>query len=149
MSKGQRNTLLGVLVFFLVVWGFTSFVSYVFIPESKPTPIVIKTVETAVEVPMESGKDVYVTDNMNDENLATITDSSPVSYWYVDYSVHVAKSDSRYEGWQVIQLTHPYYDTYEAVHAILPTYIKEDYVGVHFFKRVPFEVYKSFLKDSK
>lgn len=117
--------------------------------DPKPIPIV-NVDDSTDDTSIESGKDVYVTDNMNDENSAMVTEpSTTVSYWYIYYDVHIVKGDSRYQGWKVISLPTPYFDTYKAVRILVPTFVDEDYVGIQFFKRVPIETYTAFLKDEK
>lgn len=115
----------------------------------EPIPIISKpmVVSEPVETPVEVGKDIYVTDNMNDENSAIVDSVTAASFWYVYYNAHIVKTDSRYAGYMVIQLSTPYYDVNEAMHKILPTIAIDDFVGVEFFKRVPLESYQSYLKS--
>jgi len=104
-------------------------------------PVVLETPEGEFEV----GKDIYVTDNMNDENSSTVTEPiTTVSYWYVFYEVGGIVNG--YKGYKVIQLSTPYFDVCKAQLSILPTAGEKDYVGIEFFKRVPIETYKSYLE---
>lgn len=109
-------------------------------------------ITNVVEVPSEeeeitSSKDVFVTDNINDENSAIISEpSNTVSFWYVYYNVHIKTNDVTYNGYSIIRCTHPYFDVEEAVLSILPNYTKNDFVGIQFFKRVPLESYNAFIK---
>ena len=91
----------------------------------------------------EPVKDVYITDNINDENSSILTESNnTVSYWYVYYNVHRAKPENFWTGYDVVELSTPYFDISSAIIIIFPQYTDEDFVGIEYFKRVPIETYK-------
>jgi len=122
--------------------------------KTKPVPVVrVENVDETVPDTIATtiaGKDVYVTDNINDENLGIVTEPlTTVSYWYVTYNVHIADGDKRWEGWQVLELKAPYFDTYAVIYQLVPAFVKEDYVGIDFFKRVPLETYQAYIRDTK
>ena len=68
------------------------------------------------------------------------------TFWYVSYDVHIASRDSRYNGYTVIILETQYFDIERAIKLLEPNYVKNDYVGIHFFQQVPIETYKAFQK---
>lgn len=106
------------------------------------TPVVVETPEGEFEV----NKDVYVTDNINDENSGIVTEpNTTISFWYIFYEVK--SGDNQYEGYKIVQLPYPYFDLNKVQLAILPTADEKDYVGIKFFKRVPLETYKSYLAN--
>ncbi len=115
------------------------------INEKDKPPVKVKQIE---EPEIIAGQDVYVSDNMNDESSSIVTEpSTTVSYWYVSFSAHIKSSDASYNGYRVVVIQHPYFDINDAIHAIVPAYVEDDYVGITFFKRVPFETYKSFKEN--
>lgn len=115
--------------------------------ENKKQPVAI---EEPIEAEIIAGKDVYLTDNINDESSAVITETSTtVSYWYIYYNAHIKSSDARYTGYEIVELSTPYFDIHSAIIKVIPTYKNdEDFVGIEYFKRVPFETYKSY-KDNE
>lgn len=110
------------------------------------TPKSIASTPTKVETEVITGKDVYVSDNMNDESSAIVNPNETVSYWYVSYTARIKKPESEYVGYKVISIPHPYFDVKSAIFEITPKYTEEDYVGISFFKRVPFETYKAYIE---
>jgi len=112
--------------------------------DEKPKPTAK---ETSTEVELDPLiKEVYITDSINDENLATVTEPlTKASYWFVKYELSVKSTQVEMRGWMVVELSTPYFDTHEAVIKIYPQYKEEDYVGLDFFKRVPYETYQSYI----
>lgn len=69
------------------------------------------------------------------------------SYWYVSYSCRRKSDDAEWRGYEVIKLDETYFDVYEAIKIIYPTYIMhEDYCGIDFFKEVTEQTYTEFIK---
>ena len=102
------------------------------------------------EPEIESVKDVYVTDNLNDENSSIVTEpSTAVSFWYVYFHASVKSGESIFDGYKVIQISHPYFDVNEARLKLVSTATDADYVGVTFFKRVPLETYNAYITTEK
>jgi hypothetical protein len=107
-------------------------------------------IETEQASDVEPPKEVYTTDNINDENSAKVTEpSNAVSYWYVYFEAKVASPENEWEGFKIIELPTPYFDVDVANNTILPSGKENDFVGIHFFKRVPFETYNAYLQNRK
>lgn len=88
----------------------------------------------------------FVTPDMNDSADA-VTVKDTVSYWYVYYMANIKESGNEYEGYKIIELPNAYFSISDAIVRIVPSYKHEDYIGVKFFKRVPYETYKSYKEQ--
>ncbi len=90
---------------------------------------------------------VYIPPDINDSADAVITvNKDTVSYWYVYYEADVKSSATPWEftGYKVIKLKTPYFDVAKSIFDIYPKYETKDFIGIRFFKRVPYETYKSY-----
>lgn len=79
-----------------------------------------------------------------DENEDIVVTKDTVSFWYVYYTARIDDGDNRYDGYKVIKINTSYFEITKAIFQIVPNYKEKDYVGVQFFKRVPYETYKSY-----
>lgn len=145
MTTPSQRVINGSLVILAVVLLFFLFF-FPFLIEEKPKELEKKLPASVLE--KTEIQYVYVTPDITDSVDATITvNKDTVSYWYVYFTVHIKSGDNSYNGYKVIKIAKPYYDIPLAINAIVPNSKDEDYIGVEFFKRVPYETYKSY-KDS-
>ena len=137
------------LIFSILALIGTCFLIHGCTPKPKPAPApIISNQDEESQSETSQGKDVYVTDNINDENVSKVTESSnTVSYWYISYHASLKKDDNMFDGYKVVSIDVPYYDVYKIRKAAVPYVKDEDYVGINFFKRVPFETYKAYLDE--
>lgn len=59
------------------------------------------------------------------------------SYWYVYYDVHIAATDARYNGYDILRINGRDFDI-EQIHSLLVVNrnTERDYIGVQFFHEV-------------
>lgn len=119
-----------VAILFFVMYGLSSPI------KKKPRPATYDVPASVLEKTVIQPE--FVTSDMNDSTDAVVTKEA-VSYWYVYYTFN-----SEYEGYKVVEISKPYFDLSEAITKIRPNYIEKDFVGIQFFKRVPFETYESY-----
>ncbi len=118
------------LIIFLTIIGSTA----------KETPKVVKVDDDFIkkEVVEERGIEYPVNEYDGDK---VIDSTNMESYWYIHF--HVSTKVSQYDGYNVIKLSTSYFDIIKAIKVIVPNYTESDYVGIDFFKRVPYETYLS------
>lgn len=141
--KNSKKIALGCL--YVLIFGFAFFSLLTWVcedaPKTKPQPIKSSIPASVLENRVVEKE--YITPDMNDSADAVVSKVS-VSYWYVYYNIHIKSSDAQYKGYEVVELTTPYFTIEETITILLPKYKDEDFVGIEFFKRVPYETYKSF-----